>query len=64
MSLQSPLCNSQKIASFRTAMKAGAAIGSIGGAARGASAALAGGQLGTAVGAIAGPIGICLVVVN
>jgi len=43
MSLQCPLCNSQKIASIRIAVKAGAAIGTIGGAARGARAALAGG---------------------
>lgn len=41
-------------------MKITAAIGAVGVAARGANAALAGGQFGAAVGAIAGPLGIAL----
>ena len=39
MSLQCPRCNSPKIASFHRAMKITAAIGAVGGAARGANAA-------------------------
>lgn len=46
MSLQCPRCHSLKVASFHHAMKIGAAIGTLGGAARGASAALAGSQAG------------------
>lgn len=60
MSLQCPLCNSPKIASFHHAMKVGATIGTVGGVARGVSAALAGGQASAAIGAIAGPAGITL----
>lgn len=56
MSLKCPSCNSPEIASLRTAMKITAALGVMGGAARGVRAALAGGQ----VSAIAGPIGITL----
>ena len=41
MSLQCPRCHSPKVASFHHAMKAGAAIGAVGGLARGVSAALA-----------------------
>ena len=41
-------------------MKIAAAIGTVGGAARGVSTALAGGQLGATVGALAGPLGITL----
>ena len=37
MSLQCPRCNSPKVASFHHAMKVGAAIGTLGGAARGVS---------------------------
>jgi hypothetical protein len=60
MLLQCPRCNSSKIASFHQAMKIAAAIGTVGGAARGVSTALAGGQLGATVGALAGPLGITL----
>ena len=51
MSLQCPRCNSPKIASLHPAMKIGALVGTVGGAARGASAALAGGVGGCALGA-------------
>ncbi len=44
MSLQCPRCHSPKVASFHHAMKTGAAIGAVGGLARGISAALAGGK--------------------
>ena len=60
MSLQCPRCHSPKVASFHHAMKAGAAIGAVGGLARGVSAALAGGKAGAALGLIAGPVGITL----
>ena len=60
MSLQCPRCHSPKVASFHHAMKVGAAIGTVGGAARGISAALAGIQAGALVGAFAGPAGIAL----
>ena len=60
MSLHCPRCHSTKVASFHHAMKIGAAIGTVGGAARGVSSALAVGQFGAAVGAIAGPLGITL----
>lgn len=49
MSLQCPRCHSPKVASFHHAMKAGAAIGAVGGLARGVSAALAGGKAGAAL---------------
>ena len=49
MSLQCPRCHAPKIASFHHAMKAGAAIGAVGGLARGVSAALAGGKAGAAL---------------
>ncbi len=39
MSLQCPRCLSPKVASFHHAMKVGAAIGTVGGVARGVSAA-------------------------
>lgn len=45
MSLQCPHCHSSKVASFNQAMKIVAAVGTVGGAARGASAALAGSQM-------------------
>ena len=60
MSLQCPRCHSPKVASFHHAMKAGAAIGAVGGLARGVSAALAGGKAGAAIGVITGPVGITL----
>lgn len=60
MSLQCPRCNSPKIASLHQAMKISAAIGTLDGAARGSSAALAGSQTGALIGAMAGPVGITL----
>lgn len=58
MSLQCPRYLSPKIASLRTAMKITAAVGAVGGVARGISTAIAGGQVGASVAAVAGPIGI------
>lgn len=45
MSLHCPRAHSPKVAPFNHTMKVGAAIGTIGGIARGVSALLAGGQL-------------------
>lgn len=53
MSLQCPRCHSPKVASFHHAMKVGAAIGTVGGAARGV--ALAGGQAGALMALLPGP---------
>lgn len=46
MSLQCPRCKSLKISSLHQAMKITAVLGTVGGAARCVSAALAGGQAG------------------
>lgn len=64
MLFQCPCCNSRKIASLRTAMTVGAIAGSIGGAIRGASAALAGRPIGATFGALAGPSGITISTVS
>ena len=60
MSLHCPRCHAPKIATLHHAMKITAAIGAIGGATRGVSAALAGGQTCAFIGTVGGPIGITL----
>lgn len=60
MSHQCPCCTSEKIASLRTAMTVGAVVGSIGGAARGASCALADSHIGATLGVFIRPSGLCI----
>ena len=59
MSLQCPRCLPQS-RFFPSRHSTGAAIGAVGGLARGVSAALAGGKAGAAIGVITGPVGITL----
>ena len=55
MSLQCPQCDSSKIASFSHATKIASAVGTMGGAIRGVSVALASSRTVAAVNAVAGP---------
>ena len=55
-----PKCASERIETCDRAMKAGGAIGFVGGAASGVAGALAGSRTGAIVGVVAGPVGVAV----
>jgi hypothetical protein len=60
MSFRCPFCNSQNIAFHKTAMRIGAVLGAVGGAAQGVSAALAATRIVPPVGGTPDPFAITL----
>jgi len=57
MSLNCPICRSQRIIAKDLAKKTCTFVGTVGGAASGAAGAVTGAEIGFALGAIAGPVG-------
>ena len=57
MSLNCPICRSQRIIAKDLAKKTCTFVGTVGGAASGAASAVTGAEIGAALGAFAGPIG-------
>ncbi|MBP5997668.1 MAG: hypothetical protein KA535_06945 [Azonexus sp.] len=57
MSLNCPICRSQRIVTKDLAKKTCTFVGTVGGAASGAAGAVTGAEIGLALGALAGPIG-------
>ncbi len=57
MSLNCPICRSQRVIAKDLARKTCTFVGTVGGAASGAAGAVTGAEIGVALGALAGPIG-------
>lgn len=60
MNIKCPYCSSSRIAIKGVAKRAGAAVGTVGGATTGAVSTLAGARIGGAIGVVGGPVGLAL----